>query len=163
MTYKELQQMNYIDSRLKMLNIDIPNDTPPSANYVPSKQVGHLVYISGQICKWNGELKYTGRVGEKYTLEEAKQATELCAKNVVVALKNACGGNLDKVKNCIKMNIYINASDDFKHLAQVADGASDFINLIFEEKGIHARTTTASNTLTADTTAVVEAIFEVAI
>ena len=153
--------MNYIDSRLKLLNIEIPDNVPPSANYVPYKIVGNMVYISGQICKWNGDLKFTGRVGEKYTLEQAKKATELCAKNVVVALKSACDGNLDKVKNCIKMNIYINASDDFKHLAQVADGASDLINLIFEEKGIHARTTTASNTLTADTTAVVEGIFEI--
>lgn len=46
---------------------------------------------------WNGELRYKERVGEQFTLAEAKQAARLCGLNVILQVRNACCGDLDKV------------------------------------------------------------------
>ena len=52
-----------VDARLAKLGIELPAASAPAANYVPYTISGNLVFISGQITMWNGELKYIGRVG----------------------------------------------------------------------------------------------------
>ena len=73
--------MPTIESRLEELKISLPNNSPAAANYVPYVKSGTLIYISGQICRWNGEMQFVGKVGREFSVDEAKQAARICALN----------------------------------------------------------------------------------
>ncbi|MGC1182857.1 RidA family protein [Legionella sp.] len=146
---------------MKSLGIRLPENNPPAANYQPFIKTGNLVFISGQTCKWNGILQYKGKVGKDYNLEEGKQAAHLCALNLLLQIKNACDGCLDKIKQCIRLNVYINTTDDFEDHAKIADGASDLIVHLFGERGKHVRTSLGSNSLPSQSTVEIDGIFEI--
>ncbi|MDA0967325.1 MAG: RidA family protein [Proteobacteria bacterium] len=150
-----------IEQKLKDLGINLPDSNPPAANYIPYTTVGNLVFIAGQTCKWHGELQYAGKVGEKYSLEEAQKAARLCGLNVLMQIKHACNGNLEKVKKCVRLGVFLNSTDNFSDQAKVANGVSDLMVEVFGENGRHVRTTTSSNSLPSQTTVEVEAVFEV--
>ncbi len=150
-----------IEERLKTLGIELPEINLPAANYVPYIKVNNLVFIAGQTCKWNGVLKYAGKVGAEYSLEEAQKAARLCGLNILLQIKNACGGDLEKIRQCVRINVFVNSTDDFTQHAQVANSVSDLMIDVFGEKGRHVRTSLSSNALPSNTTIEVDAIFEV--
>lgn len=150
-----------IESKLKELGIELPSENPPAANYVPAVKVGSLVFISGQTCKWNGVLQYTGKVGKDYNLEEAQRAARLCGLNILLQIKNACNGDLEKVIRCVRIGVFVNSTDDFTDHAKVANGVSDLMVAVFGENGRHVRTSISSNSLPSNTTVEVDAVFEV--
>ena len=57
-----------IEARLKELGIALPAAAAPVANYVPYVVSGNLVFVSGQITLWGGEVKHTGVVGDDHRL-----------------------------------------------------------------------------------------------
>lgn len=152
---------NNIEQRLKDLGIEIPNSTPPAANYIAYKQVGNLLYISGQTAKDKGELKFAGKVGSDYGADKAYDAAKLCGLNVIGQVKAALGGDLGQIKSCVKLTVYVNSTSDFKDHAKVANGASDLMIEIFKEKGRHIRAAIGCNSLPSDSLVEVDAIFEV--
>ncbi|HET7160360.1 MAG TPA: RidA family protein, partial [Burkholderiales bacterium] len=83
-----------VDSRLTQLGITLPPPGAPAGNYVPFVVVGTLVYLSGQVAREAGKMKYTGKVGDKLSVEAGQQAARLCAINLLSQLKAACNGNL---------------------------------------------------------------------
>ena len=74
--------------------------------------------------------------------------------------KNACGGDLDKVKSCVKLTGYVNSTDDFKDQPKIINGASDIIAKIFDKKGEHTRAAVSVNSLPLGVAVEVDAIFE---
>ena len=46
-----------VDARLLELGIELPVPPIPAANYVPFIKSGNLVFVSGQITFWDGELQ----------------------------------------------------------------------------------------------------------
>lgn len=150
-----------IEERMQSLGISLPEANPPAANYLPYIKTGNLIYIAGQTCKYNGVLQYVGKVGKEFNVEEGQQAARLCALNIVLQIKNACGGCLEKVKRCLRLNVFINATDDFTEHATIADGASNLMVDIFGEQGKHVRTSLGTNSLPSQTTIEIDAIFEV--
>ncbi|MCE3232535.1 MAG: RidA family protein [Rickettsiaceae bacterium] len=149
------------NKRLAELAIQLPENNNPAANYIPYTSVGNMVFIAGQTCKWNGKLQYAGKIGRDYTTEQGKEAAHLCGLNIIMQIKNACGGDLDIVRKCARLNIYLNCTDDFTEHAAVANGISDLIVDVFGEKGRHTRVTSGSNSLPGNTAVEVDAIFEV--
>src|ERR1700722_13202812 len=113
--------------RLQELNISLPLPSPPAANYVPFIRVGSLVFISGQLPSWNGELKYIGKLGRDFTLKEGQEAARLCALNVLSQLKGACGGDLNRVAHCVRLGGFVNSVDEFGDQPKVINGASDLM------------------------------------
>ncbi|MFN5352315.1 MAG: RidA family protein [Alphaproteobacteria bacterium] len=146
--------------KAKELAIDLANATAPVANYIPFVVSGKIVFISGQIAVEKGQIKYKGKVGKDLSLEDGKKAAELCAKNIVAQLYKATGDNLNKVKRCIKLGVFVNSGGDFIEHPTVANGASDLIVHLFGEKGKHVRAAVGSYSLPRDTAVEVEAIFE---
>ena len=48
--------MNY-EKRIEELGITLPESSAPKAMYIPVKQVGNLLFVSGQLpCKLDGSL-----------------------------------------------------------------------------------------------------------
>ena len=150
-----------IEQRLAELEIELPKAATPVANYVPVAIAGGLAFVAGQVTVWNGEFRYVGKLGKAYSVEDGQKAARLCALNVLAQLRNALGGDLDRVKRCVRLCVYVNSADDFTEQPKVANGASDVMVEVFGDAGRHARTAIGTNVLPLDLAVEVDAIFEV--
>jgi enamine deaminase RidA (YjgF/YER057c/UK114 family) len=150
-----------VEARLKELDIALPKAGAPVANYVPFVVSGNLVFISGQVTLGPSGLEYVGQVGKEFTVEQGQAAARLCALNVVAQLREACGGNLDRVKRCVKITGFVNAVTGFAQHPEVVNGASDLIVQIFADSGKHARAAVGAGSLPRNVAVEVEAIFEI--
>ena len=152
--------MNF-EEKLKELNIDLPKATAPVGSYVATKEVGKLLYISGQISiDQNGNL-IKGKLGKNLNVEEGYEAAKRCALSIVSQIKNHLSGNLSRVKSCIKLTGFVNSTDDFTEQPKVINGASETIVKIFGEAGMHARAAVSTNSLPLGVAVEVDAIFEI--
>ena len=151
-----------IEARLLELGIELPDAPAPVASYVPFVITGPLVFIAGQVTMWNGELKFIGRVGEDLTLEAGREAARICGLNLIAQIRAACGGDLDRVKRCVKLTVYVNSAGDFTDQPKVANGASDLMAEVFGDAGRHARAAIGVNTLPLGCAVEAEAVFETA-
>ena len=93
-------------------------------------------------------------------MEQAKEAARFCGLNILSQLKKICGGDLEKVKGCIKITGFVNSIDTFVDQPKVINGVSDLISNVFEDKGKHARAAVSVNSLPLGAAVEVEAIFE---
>jgi enamine deaminase RidA (YjgF/YER057c/UK114 family) len=137
-TFSAVSPMS-VEKRLKELGLNIASPTIPAWNYVPFVRTGNLVHIAGQIPKVGDEVKFVGKLGEKFTVEQGQEAARICITNFLAATKAAAGGNLDNVQRFVKINVFVNGTPTFTQQPLVANGASDFIVKIFGEAGKHAR------------------------
>ena len=148
------------DNKIKELKIELPEAKAPVGNYVATKIIGNLLYISGQISiDENGEL-IKGKVGLDLNTEKAYQAAKRCALSIISQAKQACGGNLSKIKNCIKLTGFVNSTDNFIEQPKVINGASDIIASVFGDAGMHTRAAVSTNSLPLGVSVEVDAIFE---
>lgn len=150
-----------IDARLKELGIDLPKAAAPVANYVPWVVSGRLVFISGQGPMGPTGIEFKGKLGRDLEAEEGRKAARLTALNVVAQLKEAVGGDLDRVTRCVKLLGFVNSTPEFNQQPTVINGASDVIVEIFGEAGRHARSAVSAPSLPFDIAVEVEAIFEI--
>ncbi|MCS4521993.1 RidA family protein [Clostridium botulinum] len=79
--------------------------------YVPVKQLGNALFVSGQAPLVNGEPAYTGKVGEERTLEKAQKAAEICTINMLAAVKEYLG-DLDRVVNVVNFKLLLTVKLD---------------------------------------------------
>jgi len=148
------------DDNLKKQNIVLPEAKAPAGNYVATKVVGKLLYISGQISiDENGEL-IKGKVGKELDTEKAYQAAKRCGLSIVTQAKNACNGDLSKIKSCVKLTGFVNSIESFTDQPKVINGASDLIASIFGEAGMHTRAAVSTNSLPLGVAVEIDAIFE---
>ena len=148
------------DDKIKDLNITLPEAKAPVGNYVAAKFSGKMLFISGQISiDENGQL-IKGKVGKDLDTEGGYNAAKKCALSIVAQVKKACGGDLSKVKSCIKLTGFVNSTDDFTEQPKVINGASDIIASIFGEAGMHTRAAVSTNSLPLGVSVEVDAIFE---
>ena len=152
--------MNF-EEKLKELNIDLPKAAAPVGSYVATKEVGKLLYISGQISIDQDGNLIKGKLGKNLSVEEGYEAAKRCALSIVSQTKNHLSGNLSRIKSCIKLTGFVNSTDDFTEQPKVINGASDTIVKIFGEAGMHARAAVSTNSLPLGVAVEVDAIFEI--
>jgi enamine deaminase RidA (YjgF/YER057c/UK114 family) len=151
--------MSYEDN-LKKLNIKLPEAKAPVGNYVATKISGKMLFVSGQVSiDENGEL-IKGKVGKDLDTEAGYNAAKRCGLSIVAQVKKACGDDLSKVKSCIKLTGFVNSADDFINQPKVINGASDTIDKVFGEFGMHTRAAVSTNSLPLGVAVEVDAIFE---
>lgn len=150
------------DDNLNRLGITLPDAPAPAANYVPYVVAGNMVYVSGQLPLVDGKLSVTGHVGKNVSTEEAAGQARLCAINLLAQLKAACGGDLSRVKQVVKLGGFVACTDDFTDQPEVINGASDLMVEVFGDAGRHARFAVGSNTLPRGTCVEVEGTFLIA-
>ncbi len=141
-----------VESKLKKLGIELSEPSVPVANYVGFTKTGNLVFVSGQVSQT------LGKVGRDLDEHQGYQAARESAISVLAQLKAACGGDLNKVKSCVRLGVFVNTIDDFATQPQIANGASD---LIAEVIGKHARAAVSCNALPRGVAVEVDGIFEV--
>ena len=153
--------MSLIEDKLKKLNIILPEPKAPVGAYVATKLVGKLLFISGQVSIDKNTKLITGKIGKDLNLDEGYEAAKRCGLSIVAHVKNACGGDLDRIKTCVKLTGYVNSTDDFKDQPKIINGASDIIAKIFDDKGEHTRAAVSVNSLPLGVAVEVDAIFEI--
>ena len=146
---------------LKKLNIELPNAPSPVGAYVAYKKVGNFLFISGQLPISNDGNILKGKIGKDLSLEDGQRASKLCVLNILAQVKKALNGDLNKVKNCIKITGFVNSTDDFKDQPKVINPASETLSGVFGDKGKHARAAISSNSLPLNAAVEIDAIFEV--
>jgi len=149
-----------IDARLQSLGVDLPKPTAPVANYVPYVRSGALVYVSGQISMdQNGPI--LGRLGDTMDIASGAAAAKRCGMGLLAHLRNACGGDLDKVVRVVKLTGFVNSTADFVDQPKVINGCSDFLVEVFGDVGRHARSAVSVASLPFGVAVEIEGIFEV--
>jgi len=151
-----------IEARLAALGIDLPTPGKPAANYVPFVISGKQVFVSGQVPMAPDGVKFVGKLGREFSVEEGQQAARLCAINILGVLKAALG-DLERVTRIVKLVGFVNAVPDFTEPHKVINGASDLItDVLGDQRGKHARSAIGMGTLPLGVAVEVEAIAEIA-
>lgn len=151
------------DERLEALSIKLPEPAAPIAHYLPFVEAGKLVFISGQIAIWEGTMQFEGKIGADLGLVEARQAARVAVLNVIAQIKAACGGDLTRVKRCVRLGGFVNVATDYKEHSVIMDHASDVLTQAFgKEVGQHTRFVVGVNSLPKNSPIEIEAIFEIA-
>ena len=151
--------MNF-EENIKKNNIILPKAADPVGSYVATKITGKMLFISGQISiDENGKL-IKGKVGKDLDTNAGYNAAKRCALNIIAQVKKACDGDLSKVKSCVKLNGFVNSTEEFIEQPKVINGASDMIASIFGDAGMHTRAAVSTNSLPLGVSVEVDAIFE---
>ena len=152
--------MSKIASRIDELGIKLPTAASPAANYVPYVLSGNQVVIAGQIPFWNGELTGLGKLGSNLSVDEGAKIARVCGLNLLAQLKVACGGDLDRVSQVVKLGGFVNCIDSFTEQPEVINGASDLMVEIFDDIGRHARFAVGVGSLPRGVAVEVDGVFE---
>jgi len=150
-----------ISDNLKKLNIDLPKAPDPVGAYVAYKIISNLLYISGQLPIESDGKIIKGKIGKNLTLEDGQKASKLCVINIIAQVKKALNGDLNKVKNCIKITGYVNSVNDFKDQPKVINPASETLSTVFGTNGKHTRAAISTNSLPLGAAVEIDAIFEI--
>ena len=150
-----------IENKLKELNIHIPDAPDPVGAYVAFKKIDSLLYISGQLPIASDGKIIKGKIGKDLNLEDGQKAAKTCVINILAQVKKALNGDLNKVKNCIKITGFVNSTDDFIDQPKVINPASEILSAIFGSNGKHARAAVSTNSLPLGAAVEIDAIFEI--
>ena len=150
-----------IEKKLKELNIKLPNAPEPVGAYVAFKKIDKLLFISGQLPIDQDGKMIQGKIGKDLTLEDGQKASKLCAINILSQAKKAMNGDLNKIKNCIKITGFVNSIDNFIDQPKVINPASETLSEVFGDKGKHARAAVSTNSLPLGAAVEIDAILEV--
>ena len=148
-----------INNKLLELGIKLPKPADPVASYLPYVISGNLLFISGQ-GPFNENGLITGKVGLDLSSDQAYSAAKRCGLSIISQAKNACKGDLSKIKNCVKLTGFVNSTAEFTEQPKVINGASDLVALIFGDAGMHTRAAVSTNSLPLGVSVEVDAIFE---
>jgi enamine deaminase RidA (YjgF/YER057c/UK114 family) len=148
------------EANLTKLCLVLPDMPMPIANYVRFKQVGDIVYLSGQGPRRPDGSVATGKVGLNVTWEEAYEHAKLTGLGLLAAMKQAAGGDLDRVE-VVKVLGMVNATPDFGDHPKVINGCSDLFVAVLGDRGRHARSAVGMGSLPNGITVEIEAIIRI--
>lgn len=153
--------MSTIETRLADMGITIPEPPAPVAAYVGHVVHNGIVTVSGQLPLAGGALTQTGLLGDTVSVEEGAAAAQVCAINILAQIKVACGGDFERIIQCIRLGGFVASTSDFTDHPKVINGASEFIGAILGDKGVHARAAVGVAALPMNASVEVEATFAI--
>jgi hypothetical protein len=86
----------------------------------------------------SGELMFSGKIKTSVALESYKDAVELATLNAIGAAQNCLEEN-EVIGVVLQMSVFLNAEEDFKSHAKIADFASETIIHYLGAKSIGTR------------------------
>ncbi|MDO4561468.1 MAG: RidA family protein [bacterium] len=134
-----------VEEKLKELGVELPVMVKPMGVYSSAAVCGNLLFTAGQTPRIDGKLKYTGKLGDTLSDEDGYAAARQSAINCLAIIKSQLG-SFEKVDKIVKMNGYVNCTDDYTKQTQVLNGASDLLAEL-EILGIPARSALGVNAL----------------
>jgi enamine deaminase RidA (YjgF/YER057c/UK114 family) len=154
--------MGSVDNVLERLGIHLPAAPKPVAAYVPFTKArgGPLVFVSGQLPFKDGKLLATGPAPSVVSAEKATEAARQCAINALAVLRDACGGDLDKIAQILRIGVFVLSDTGFDGQPKIANGASELLAAVFGDAGKHARAAVGTNALPLNATVELELVAE---
>ncbi|MCB9800098.1 MAG: RidA family protein [Candidatus Omnitrophica bacterium] len=148
-----------LESKFKELGLVLPPAPKPAGAYHPLVISGTTGYVSGQISKRHDGFLITGKTGLDLTLEQARQAAEYCALNVLSLLNTHL--EMERFVRLIRVVGYVQSAPEFYDIPKVIDGASELFAKILGQPGIHARSAVGVANLPMNAAVELEVTFEV--
>jgi len=148
------------EERLAALGVELPPAPRPAAAYVPVRRAGDLLFTAGQVAAGPDGLVATGRVGAEVDLDTAVACARQCAINVVAQLKAELG-ELSRVRQVVKLTVFVASAPEFTAQHLVANGASELVGAVFGDAGQHARSAVGTAALPLGSPVEVEAVVQV--
>ncbi len=121
------------------LGYPLDQDILVGGNYRAAIRHGDTVYISGQLPRNGSQIMLPGRVGEAVSLEQARQAARICVMRALHVLHRQLG-SLEPVAQVLQMTVYTQSAAGFTQQSEVADAASNLLQAVLGDAGIHSRT-----------------------
>ena len=149
------------EKRLAELGIDLPKAATPAANYIPFTIAGNILTISGQIPMGPNGPEFIGKLGETADVATGQAAARLCAINILAQAKAALG-DLDRIKQVMKIQGFVNSAPDFGDQPEVINGASDLLVEVLGDAGKHARAAVGMAALPRGVAVEIDATIEIA-
>lgn len=125
-------------AKLHSMGLALPEVPTPVAAYVNCVRSGNLLFLSGGL-PIDGTRKVIGKVPTQVSIDEAKDAARIIMLNRLAVIRDAIG-SLDKIKQIVALNGFVNSEADFYDHPQVINGASEFLVELLGDKGKHSRT-----------------------
>jgi enamine deaminase RidA (YjgF/YER057c/UK114 family) len=151
--------MGRIETRMAELGLVLPPQGTPRGRFAPFRRHGDTVWLSGQVNETGGRITLEGPVGAgAATLEAAREAAKLCALNLLVGLKLACDGDLDRVAAVMRLGGFVNCVPGWPWGPKVIDGATEVFIDLWGDDGVHARTAIGVASLPGNAAVEVDAI-----
>ncbi len=125
------------EQRLLATAIALPDPPQAGGNYLSAKTVGALVFLAGVISTVELGVM-TGTVGADKTVQQGYDAARRCALTQIAVLRRHLG-SLDRVKEIVSVNGYVNAVPGFAESPAVINGFSDALIEVFGDAGRHVR------------------------
>jgi enamine deaminase RidA (YjgF/YER057c/UK114 family) len=151
--------MDSILARIESLGLKLPEVPVPVAAYVNCVRSGNLLFLSGGL-PIEGDKKIMGKVPGDVSIEEAQEGARLIILNRLAVVKQEIG-SLDKVKQIVALNGFVNSAPDFYGHPLVINGASELLIEIFGDKGKHSRTALGAAALPLNVAVEINLIVEV--
>ncbi|PPR10202.1 MAG: hypothetical protein CFH41_01937 [Alphaproteobacteria bacterium MarineAlpha11_Bin1] len=150
-----------VEGKLAEMGLALPKAaTPKVAKILNWKRSAGLLFISGQVPRVNGEICWIGKVGREFTLEQGQEAARDSTLMVLACIKEAIG-DLDRVKEVIRIKGYLNVDPDFTDVSACLNGASEILIELYGEPGRHSRTAVGVASMPFGVAIEVEGVFEV--
>jgi enamine deaminase RidA (YjgF/YER057c/UK114 family) len=148
-----------IEARLAEMGLAMPPSAPSRALFLHGKITGNLLFLSGQICEWEGVPKYFGPVSKGFDISIGQAAAQMCALNLIYSIK-AVAGSLSRVKSVVRLGGFVAADPGYPDGPFIVNGASQLFIDLWGEAGRHARTAVNVASLPANAMVEVEAVVE---
>ncbi len=153
-----------VRDRLAELGLTLPAVAAPVASYVPAVRTGDYVHTSGQLPFVEGALPATGKVGTGPGLVDPQDAAgyaRTAALNALAAVA-ALVGDLDRVVRVVKVVGFVASDPAFTGQPAVINGASNLLQEVLGDAGVHARSAVGVAVLPLDSPVEVEIVVELA-
>jgi enamine deaminase RidA (YjgF/YER057c/UK114 family) len=145
--------------KLTSLGLALPEVPTPVAAYVNCVRSGNLLFLSGGL-PIDGDRKVIGKVPTDVSVDEAREGARIIILNRLAVIRDATG-SLDKVKQVVALNGFVNSEPDFFGHPQVVNGASELLVELFGDKGKHSRTALGAAALPLNVAVEINLIVEV--
>ena len=145
------------EQRLSELGIDLPPAGSPQAAYASCVQVGALLFVSG---KGPGAPVAAGRLGRELTTADGARLARSAGLEVLATVRDFLG-SLDAVARVVRVQGFVNATDDYAEHHLALDGLSTLFVDVFGDAGIHTRSVLGAVSLRGGLPIIVECLFEV--
>ena len=151
--------MDPIEQRLAELGLSLPPSAPSRALFLPGKISGNLLFLSGQICEWEGVPQYFGPVADGFDMDTGQAAARMCALNLLYSIKTVAG-SLSRVSSVIRLGGFVAAPPGYGEGPFIVNGASQLFIDLYGEAGRHARTAVNVASLPANALVEIDAVVE---
>ncbi|MDT9000848.1 RidA family protein [Paucibacter sp. APW11] len=148
-----------IESRLQALGLSLPDVAAPRGQFKPFTIAGDLLYLSGKGAPLREVGGAVPKVGAEVSVETARGHARELALYLLAVTRQALG-DLERVRQVVKVFGMVNATPDFCQHTEVVDACSELLVQVLGERGEHARSAIGVGSLPRGFAVEIEAIIQ---